>query len=485
MRACSSPVRGVVYQFAVGPVLVHQVAALGVEHLGLALGFGAYAFEDCGHVDGQRPVVAQGVALLVGVGSAHGNGLHPVDVERQQAVGVLQQHDALARGLQGHGLVLGAFHLGVGCGQVGLVGRVKQSREELHPQDVAHAVVYGLHAQAAFGHQLAQRLYERLGRAEGAAHVQARLYALAHGLLHVLGRAVFGVQVFHGIAVRNDVSLEAHLPAQPRGEPVVAALYGHAVVVVIRAHDAQQPGLANDAAERVDVYQLHLAGRHLRVDARHALACSFVVAVGHEVLGRGCHLVVVLHSAHHSNAQLGHEVGRLAVDLFVAAPTLVAAHVEHRSIDVGVAQHPCLAAGDEPYLIYEVAVPRVSQSQLGGEVGGAVALNPAYALVGEVRRNAQPCLFDEEPLHFVQCPGMARGRPYVFVVRRWHSPLLEAVEVLVNGTYAVLPQFVFPFGRRQVVLQHALVSIQGDHLAGLFLQRHLPQQVLYAGVNGG
>ena len=397
---------------------------------------------------------------------------------------VLQQDDALARGLQGHVFVSRVLYFGIGAGQVGLVGSVKEADEELHTQDVAYAVVYHVFAQAALLHQLAERLHERFGRAEGAAHVQSGLHALAHGVLHVLGRSVLGVEVFYGVAVRHDVALEVHLAAQAGGEPVEAALDGDAVVVVVRAHHAQQAGFLNDAPERIDVYHLHFARRCLRVDARHALTGTLVVAVSYEVFARCGYLVVLLHAFHHLDAQFGHEVGRLAVHFFIASPALVAAHVEDGGIDVGVAQHAGFASRYLADAAHQAPVPGVPDAQLGGEVGGAVALHAADAFVGEVHGDAQARLFYEEALHFVQGPGVARGRPYVFVVRRRQAPLAEAVQVLVDGADAVLPQRLLPFGGGQVVLQYALVAVEGYHLAGLFVERHLSQQVFDACVDG-
>ena len=55
--------------------------------------------------------------------------------------------------------------------------------------------------------------------------------------------------------------------------------------------------------------------------------------------------------------------------------------------------------------------------------------------------------------------------------------MLEAVQVFVDGADAVFPEQLFPFGGGEVVFQYAFVAVEGDHLAGLFVQRHLLQQV--------
>ena len=76
------------------------------------------------------------------------------------------------------------------------------------------------------------------------------------------------------------------------------------------------------------LYVFHFARRHLRVHACHAFAGAFVVTVSGKVLAGGGHLVVVLQAAHHFDAQFGYEVGRFAVNFFVASPALVASYVE-------------------------------------------------------------------------------------------------------------------------------------------------------------
>ena len=368
----------------------------------------------------------------------------------------------------------------VGTGKVCLVGGIEQTNEELYPEDVAHTVVNDFFAQSAFLHQFAEGKDEGVGRAEGTAYVQPGFHALADGFFHVFGGAVLGVEVFYGVTVGYDVATESHFATQAGGEPVVAALHGDTVVIVVRTHYAQHAGFPDDAFERVDVYVLHFARRHLRVHACHAFAGAFVVTVSGKVLAGGGHLVVVLQAAHHFDAQFGYEVGRFAVNFFVASPALVASYVEDGGVDVGVAQHAGFASGDESYLANQFTVPGMSQSQLGGEVGGAVAFHAAYAFVGKVYGDAETGIFHKEPLHLVQCPGVARGGPDVGIVRGRQPPLLEAVQVFVDGADAVFPEQLFPFGGGEVVFQYAFVAVEGDHLAGLFVQRHLLQQVFDA-----
>ena len=200
------------------------------------------------------------------------------------------------------------------------------------------------------------------------------------------------------------------------------------------------------------------------------------------MLAGGGHLMVMLEASHHRDTQFGYKVGGFTVNFLVTSPALVASYVEDGGVDVGVAQHARFAPGDESYLANQFAVPGVSQSQLGGEVGGTVTLHATYAFVGKVYGDTETGIFYKETLHLVQCPGMARCGPDIFVVRRRQSPLLEAVQMFVDGADAVFPQHLFPFGGGKVVFQYTFVSIKSDHLAGLLVQCHLLQEVFYAGV---
>lgn len=98
----------------------------------------------------------------------------------------------------------------------------------------------------------------------------------------------------------------------------------------------------------------------------------------------------------------------------------------------------------------------MSQSQLGGEVGSLVTLYTANAFVGEIDRNAQPRLFDEKTLYFIDGPGVSRCRSYVRIVGGRESPLPETVQMFVDGPHSVFPEAVFPFRSGQIVFQHPL-----------------------------
>ena len=56
----------------------------------------------------------------------------------------------------------------------------------------------------------------------------------------------------YGVTVGYDVATESHFATQAGGEPVVAALHGDAVVIVVRTHYAQHASFPDDAFEGVD-----------------------------------------------------------------------------------------------------------------------------------------------------------------------------------------------------------------------------------------
>ena len=187
-----------------------------------------------------------------------------------------------------------------------------------------------------------------------------------------------------------------------------------------------------------------------------------------------------------TDAQFGDQVRILPVHLLVTAPALVAADIEDRRIDVRVAEQPRLAARDVPDLPDELAVPGVPQAELGREIRRLVGLDPADAFVRKIHRNPQPGLLDEPALDIVQAFRMlgCRPDPGALQGRRLFRPD-EGIEVLVDRPDPVLPELLLPLGRRLLVFQHPPVAVQRDHLARLFFEGHLREQVLDPGVHVG
>ena len=96
-----------------------------------------------------------------------------------------------------------------------------------------------------------------------------------------------------------------------------------AVVVVIRGHDTQRAGVADRAAERVQIHRLDLAPRGRRVGAGVAVAAALRDAVDGEMLRRGDD-AIFLDATHLLEAQLANQERILAVGLDRAAPARIA-----------------------------------------------------------------------------------------------------------------------------------------------------------------
>ena len=296
---------------------------------------------------------------------------------------------------------------------------------------------------------------------------------------------VLAVQVFHRVAVANHIAAEAEIVPQALCKPVSASLHGDSVIVVVGAHHSQDSGPADYLPPRVHVDVFHFVRSHLRVHPGHALASALVVGIGAVVLCRCRHLPVRLHAGSHLHAEFGHQIGRFSIDFFVAAPSLVAAHVEDGRIDIGVAEQPSFPSGDVADLPHEFAVPAVTDSQLCGEVGSAVCFHAADALVRKVRGNSEPGFFHEEALHDIQRPCMLGSRPEPFAFGYREVPVAETVKMFVYRPDAVFPYLFLPCGSGEFILQHSFVAVEGNHLTGFLLQVHLREQVLYSCVDIG
>ena len=57
--------------------------------------------------------------------------------------------------------------------------------------------------------------------------------------------------------------------------------------------------------------------------------------------------------------------------------------------------------------------------------------------------------------------------------------------MLINCSYTVFPEKVFPFFRGEFILKHPFIPVEGDHLAGFLFHRHLLQQIFYPVFQGG
>jgi hypothetical protein len=71
-------------------------------------------------------------------------------------------------------------------------------------------------------------------------YIKTPVYALPNGVFHVDCRFVFQVEIFDRTAVRNDIAAKAEFASEPVDQPVSAADYRNAVVIVVRRHHAKQ-----------------------------------------------------------------------------------------------------------------------------------------------------------------------------------------------------------------------------------------------------
>ena len=475
----------VVEDLGVGPLFVEEIGALGIQHAHLAgeARLQHVAHGGGGHVAGA--VAAHRMVRVVGVGTADGDGRDLRRVERQQVVVVLQQHQALAGGLPGHGQVGGVQHHRIGRIQ-GAVRTVEEALAHLHAQNLAHPGIQHRHRHPALADQFAQRQNERAGLLEVGAHVHPGEDRLAHGVLQIGGHVVLAVEILHGVAVGHHVSLKAHAPAQHVDQKVGTAGHGDAVVVVVGAHHAQRVGGADHPFVRPQVQHFHLPRRDLGIGAGLALARALVIGIHREVLHGGDH-ALRLNAANFLDGQFGDQEGILAVGFQRAAPARIAQHVHDGRIDVVVAQGESLAPGDFAHLADQGAIPGGAHGQLRGEGSGMQVLDAADALIGEFRGDAEAGVLDEEPLHFVERPGVLGCRPHEGHAGRVGSqlPVGIAVQVLVDVGDAVLPQiFGAPVFGGQIVGHDAVVSVERGALHGLFVQGHPGNEVVQALVLG-
>ena len=252
------------------------------------------------------------------------------------------------------------------------------------------------------------------------------------------------------------------------------------VIVVVGDHCSENTCSGNNLLPRSDVYILDFVRRHLRIHSGHTLASSLIVGVCHKMLRRRSHLKVGLHTESHLYAQFAHKIGRLPIDLLVASPALVASHIQNRGIDICVAKKPALAPRDASHFADKFPVPTVPKPELGWEIGRPIGLHATYSLIRKVSRDAKARVLNEKPLHLVQGRSVGRSRPKIGTVHlNRHPPLAESVQMLVNGSNAVLPQLRLPLRGRERVCENATIAVESHHLTGFFLQSHLRKQVFH------
>ena len=316
---------------------------LGVQHAdAMLLRVGADALQE-GHIAaGGTVVVALQGGDGVGVGADHGNGPDLGGVKGQNAV-VLEQHHGLAGGVQRQGVVLVGVAVGVGDGVVlAVVGEQAQ-----HNAAGEHALAAA--GDVLLGHQTLLIGLHHVQVGVAAVHVAAHFEGQGGGFGSGAGHEMPGVEIADGPAVGGHMPLEGPLIAQNIHQQGLGAAGSLAVDAVVRAHDALHLGFLDCRFKGGQVGFLHVLRAGDRVKL---MADGFRAGMYREVLGAGSDLqvlAVTLQTLDEPHAQAGGQVGILAVGFMAAAPSGVT-----EDVDVGAPHGQALV--NVPILMGSLAV---------------------------------------------------------------------------------------------------------------------------------
>ena len=175
---------------------------------------------------------------------------------------------------------------------------------------------------------------------------------------------MFAVQILDRRAVRDHISLKAKIVSEPFGEPVMTAGNRNTVVIVVRTHYAQDPGLLDSGLESRQKDIFDFARRCLWIRTGITLAASLVIAVDRKMFGGRCDRVVFLHCLGHRNTHPRHEIGILAICVLDASPARITRHVQCRGVNVRIAECSRFEGGDATHLTDELLIPCAAHSQL-------------------------------------------------------------------------------------------------------------------------
>ena len=231
----------------------------------------------------------------------------------------------------------------------------------------------------------------------------------------------------------------------------------------------------NDPTEGIEIQFVQFTGIDMGVRAAVGVAATLGDAIGDVMLQTGGD-ALLLDSCRHLDAEFGDHEGVLPVAFQGPSPALVAGDVEDGRIDAVVAQQGRFFPDDPAGFPDQVAVPGGTDGDRGRKRRGQSMVQSMDAFVRKFHRNAKPGVFDEPPLGDMERVDMVReGVDQVGICL---AGLADAVQLLVDVRQAVSPGLRLPGVRRKGVLQDAAHAVQGGQLASLFLERHLPQQVL-------
>ncbi len=247
--------------------------------------------------------------------------------ERQHAV-VLEQHDRLAHEPGGERVLLRVELVEHRGGRRVDVGPLEQPEAELEPQVALDREVDERLVDPPVRDRRDQRPREPGRRRELA--VEARAQRHRRGGAQVARQPVLADEHLDRRVVGGDDPVEAPLVAKDVREQLVRRVAREPVDVAVGGHHAREPGDADGRLERQQLLVAHLArpevGRRLVEPALGEPVADEVLAGRDDAGGH----VVALHPADVGDAELGREVGVLAIRLLDAAPARVAGGVEDR-----------------------------------------------------------------------------------------------------------------------------------------------------------
>ena len=312
-----------------GGIIVHDLAGLGIEHLGAGNG-SLDAFEDGVGMLGGRgsAVVSVKHGGVVGIGTDNGNLLDALG-ERKDTV-VLQHDDGLAGGLAGE-LVIGfaADDILAEVGPRKVLGRIEHTElEAAHKGTAEMDVEVGLADQAVLeGVEQGYHADTALKVGTGQDGVNGCMLSIRMGAMLVLV-----VEIVDGVAVRNDQGLIAPLVAEDVGKEPVAGAARLTLIAMVGAHNLLDISLLHEGLESRKVGLPEVTHGNGDIET---VTHRFRTAVDSIMLGTSMGLVVLLvitlHALYILDTEDGHQIRVLSVGLLAAAPAGIAEDVDVRA----------------------------------------------------------------------------------------------------------------------------------------------------------
>ena len=335
-----------------------------------------------------------------GIGPDYGDGFQLLQIERQEMIVVLEQHNRFLRHLQSQLLMLRAIRDVLGIVRID-VGIFEQAEAELRLQ---HAF-YGL-IQFRFGHPALANLVQKRGvyRTIGQVVVHARGQRLSRGLREVGSHVVSLHQHLQAISVRGHVASETPFLAQHAIEQPAVDMVRDAVDLVVRGHHTANLCLFDGGAER---HKKGLTQIPLRKIGGCGVGAALRLAMGSEVLGRRHHVMPVnrprsaLQPVDGRHAHVGDEVGVFTIGFFGASPTWITRQIQHRAKGLIHSRGCHLVPGSLEGQPYQFRIPCAGQAQHLRKAGAAISHESMQSLALKNCGYAQARCFHQEMLRFV------------------------------------------------------------------------------------